>query len=347
MQATPATWQLLVDAGWRGRPGLVALCGGEALTPRLAESLLDRVATVWNMYGPTETTVWSTMGRVERGLPITIGRPIANTRIYVLDKHMSPVPVGVAGEIFIGGDGVTQGYLNRPELTAARVLQDPWSPESRMYRTGDLGRYLADGRLEHLGRIDDQVKVRGYRIEPGEIEAALLAHPDVASAVVIAREDATADKRLVAYVVSKGKMPPASELRDLTKSMLPDYMVPSAFVAINSVPRTPNGKLDRSSLPVPNLDDHTGTSMPAPPRSELERRLVEVWARALNLDEVGVEDNFFDLGGHSLLALRLRVDVEEMTGVDIPLASIFAEAGTISGMAALIEAGGVNGGWSD
>ena len=342
MQATPSAWQLLVDTGWSGRPGLVALCGGEALTTRLADSLLDRVATVWNMYGPTETTVWSTVARVERGLPITIGRPIANTRVYVLDEHLSPVPVGVVGEIFIGGDGLTQGYLNRPELTAARILPDPWLPAARMYRTGDLGRYLADGRVEHLGRIDQQVKVRGFRIEPGEVEATLLAHPDVASAVVIAREDAPADKRLVAYVVSKGGMPPSAELRDLARSTLPDYMIPSAFVAIDAVPRTPNGKLDRSSLPAPGLDDHKGMSMPAPPRTELECRLVEVWARALNLKDVGVEDNFFDLGGHSLLAVRLRVDVERLIGVEVPLVSIFAEAGTISGMAALIEAGGHN-----
>jgi amino acid adenylation domain-containing protein len=347
LQATPSTWQLLIDAGWRGRPGLVALCGGEALPARLADSLLDRVATVWNMYGPTETTVWSTLARVERGLPITIGRPIANTRVYVLDKHLNPVPVGVAGEIVIGGDGLTQGYLNRPELTAARILNDPWTPGARMYRTGDLGRYLLDGRLEHLGRIDQQVKVRGFRIEPGEVEAALLAHPDVASVVVIAREDAPADKRLVAYVVSKERTPSAAELRDLTRSALPEYMIPSAFVAIDALPRTPNGKLDRSSLPVPSLDDHTGMSTPAPPNTELERCLAEVWARALNLEKVGVEDNFFDLGGHSLLAVRLRVDIERVTGVDIPLASIFAEAGTISGMAALIEAGGPNGGWRD
>ena len=227
MQATPSAWQMVVDAGWRGRPGLVALCGGEALTTRLADSLLDRVAALWNMYGPTETTVWSTMARVERGQPITIGRPIANTRVYVLDRHLSPVPVGVVGEIFIGGDGVTEGYLKRPDLTAARLLPDPWLSAARVYRTGDLGRHLADGRVEHLGRVDQQVKVRGFRIEPGEIEATLLAHPDIASAVVIAREDAPADKRLVAYVVTNGRTPPVSELRDLTRSALPDYMIPS------------------------------------------------------------------------------------------------------------------------
>ena len=340
MQATPSAWQLLVDSGWRGRPGMVALCGGEALTTRLANSLLDRVTTVWNLYGPTETTVWSTVARVERGLPITIGRPIANTRVYVLDTHLTPLPVGVVGEIFIAGDGLTRGYLNRPELTAARILPDPWLPGARMYRTGDLGRYLADGRIEHRGRIDQQIKVRGFRIEPGEIETTLLSHPDVASAVVIAREDAPADKRLVAYVVSKGRMPPAAELRDLIRSALPDYMIPSAFVAVDAIPRTPNGKLDRSSLPAPGLYDHTGKSMPAAPSTELECRLAEVWARALNLESVGVEDNFFDLGGHSLLAVRLRVDVERVFGVDVPLVSIFAEAGTISGMAALIKAGG-------
>lgn len=339
MQATPSTWQLLVDAGWRGRPGLVALCGGEALRPHLAESLLERVAALWNMYGPTETTVWSTLDRVAHGRPVTIGHPIANTRIYILDAGLRPVPVGVAGEVWIGGDGLSAGYTNSSALTAERFIADPWIPGARMYRTGDIGRFLADGRIEHLGRLDFQIKVRGFRVEPGEIEAALLNHPHVASAVVIAREDIPGDTRLVAYVVPKEERPAASELRDLLRSTLPDYMVPSAYVAVDALPLTSNGKLNRAALPAPGLDDHLSNAQPSPPRNDLERQLVRIWSRALNIDEVGIQDNFFDLGGHSLLAVRLRMDVERQLGVDLPLVSIFEEAGTVAGMAALIEAG--------
>src|ERR1700730_4369846 len=178
---------MLIDAGWSGRRGLVALCGGEALTPQLADSLLDRTAAVWNMYGPTETTVWSTVAAVERGSPITIGRPIANTRVYILDRGGKQAPVGVAGEIAIGGDGVAFGYLDRPALTAERFVPDPFAPGALMYLTGDLARYLPDGRIEHLGRLDNQIKVRGFRVELGEIEAALAASPEIVAAVVVAR----------------------------------------------------------------------------------------------------------------------------------------------------------------
>jgi amino acid adenylation domain-containing protein len=338
MQATPSTWQLLVDVGWRGRPGLVALCGGEALSPHLADSLLERVEALWNMYGPTETTVWSTLDRVEHGQPVTIGRPLANTRIYILDAGLRPVPVGVAGEIWIGGDGLSAGYMNRNGLTAERFAGDPWIADARMYRTGDSGRRLADGRIEHLGRLDYQIKVRGFRVEPGEIEAALVGHPHVASAVVVAREDVPGDTRLVAYLVPTETRPPSSELRDLLRSTLPDYMVPTAFVAMDALPLTPNGKLNRAALPAPGLDDHLNNLHAAPPRSDLERVLVRIWSHALNIEAIGIQDNFFDLGGHSLLAIRLRMDVERQLGVDVPLVSIFEEAGTVAGMAALIEA---------
>ncbi len=340
MQATPATWQMLIDSGWSGRRELVALCGGEALAPQLAAALLTRVGVLWNMYGPTETTVWSTLARVEPGQAVTIGRPIANTRVYVLDANLQPVPVGVRGEIYIGGDGLTAGYLNRSELNAQRIVPDPWVPGAFMYRTGDAGRHLSDGRLEHLGRLDHQVKVRGFRIEPGEVETALLTHPSVDAAVVMAREDTPGDRRLVAYVVAASDPPAASDLRSHLRAMLPDHMIPSVFVTIDSLPRTPNGKLDRAALPAPETDGASGDAPSSPPRTQVEQRLSEIWARALNVDRVGVDDNFFDLGGHSLLAVRLRVDVEKDFGCDIPLGTIFNEAATVAGMAALIEAGG-------
>ena len=342
VQATPTTWQMLIDSGWSGQRGLVALCGGEALAPALADSLLERAQTVWNMYGPTETTVWSTMAAVQRGHPITIGRPIANTRVYILDRARQPVPVGVAGEIAIAGDGLALGYLNRPELTAQRFVADPFLAGARMYLTGDLARQLPDGLIEHRGRLDQQIKVRGFRVEPGEIEAALAGCPDVAAAVVVARELAPGDTRLVAYVVAAGAMPRPSELRRLLRGTLPDYMVPSIFVALDALPLTVHGKLDRNALPAPRLavddgsagDDGSGASAP---RSALEQRLVAIWSRTLDVERVGVHDDFFALGGHSLLALRLLVEVERELGADVSLASLF-ENFTVAGMTALIDA---------
>jgi amino acid adenylation domain-containing protein len=336
MQATPATWQMLIDSGWSGQRGLVALCGGETLTPQLADSLLDRTAAVWNMYGPTETTVWSIVAAVERGSPITIGRPIANTRVYILDRRRQPVPVGVAGEIAIGGDGVALGYLNRPDLTAERFVPDPFAQGALMYLTGDLARYLPDGRIEHLGRLDHQIKIRGFRVEPGEIEAALAASPDVAATVVVARAQAPGDTRLVAYFVPEGATPSPSELRRRLRSTLPEHMVPSIFVALDELPLSANGKLDRNALPAPRpaADDLTSSAMP---RTAVEERMAVIWSRILDVDRVGVHDDFFELGGHSLLAVRLLVEVEDEFGVEVPLAS-FLETFTVAGLAAIIDA---------
>ena len=205
MQATPATWQMLINAGWQGQPGLKVLCGGEALSRELANELLARGVTLWNMYGPTETTIWSTTGRIDvvGDGPITIGRPMANTQVYLLDEYQRPVPIGVAGELHIGGDGLARGYLNRPQLTAEKFIPNPFSdePDARLYKTGDLARYLANGEIEYLGRIDHQVKIRGFRIELGEIESVLRQHASVRESVVVAREDMEGDRRLVAYVV--------------------------------------------------------------------------------------------------------------------------------------------------
>src|SRR5690606_11479277 len=253
MQATPATWRVLIDAGWKGGADFRVLCGGEPLPPDLARALVARSGALWNLYGPTETTVWSTSCQVtdpDRG--ISIGRPIANTTVWVLDEQGQPCPLGVPGELCIGGDGVTLGYLGRADLTAERFVADPYSdqPGAKLYRTGDRGRWRADGTLEHLGRLDFQVKVRGYRIELGEIETALAACPGVAQAIVITREDRPGDVRIVAYVVPRGGiMPGAAELRDHLRADLPDYMVPQHFVALEQMPLLPNGKLDRKALP--------------------------------------------------------------------------------------------------
>jgi amino acid adenylation domain-containing protein len=259
MQATPATWRLLLHGGWTGRKSLKVLCGGEALGTDLSRELLERVASVWNMYGPTETTIWScarqidALERAQHTEPI--GGPIDNTQLHILDERLQPVPGGAVGEIYIGGAGVARGYLHRAELTAERFLRDPFAAEAqaRMYRTGDLGRWRQDGAIDFLGRTDQQVKIRGYRIELGEIEAQLVRHADVREAAVLAREDEQGEKRLVAYLVPRDPAaPPTVErLRGHLGAMLPDYMVPSAYVALERLPLTPNGKLDRRALPGP------------------------------------------------------------------------------------------------
>ena len=269
-----------------------------------------------NGYGPTETTTFATtyeITSVAEGAPnIPIGRPIANTRVYILDGRGQPVPIGVAGELYIGGAGVARGYLKRPELTAERFLADPFAgePEARMYRTGDLGRWLEDGNIEFLGRNDFQVKIRGFRIELGEIEARLVEHPAVREAVVLVRENTPGDKQLVAYytdaeVQVAGQEPVDAELlRSYLATTLPDYMVPAAYVRLESLPLTPNGKLDRKALPAPDTDAYSSRGY-EPPQGEVETKLAAIWADVLKLDRMGRHDNFFALGGHSLLAVTL------------------------------------------
>ncbi|OWK25843.1 hypothetical protein AJ87_00450 [Rhizobium yanglingense] len=262
-----------------------------------------------------------------------IGRPISNTRIYLLDGHGAPVPFGAVGELYIGGAGVARGYLNRPDLTAERFLADPFSDEAgaRMYRTGDLARYLPDGNLEFLGRNDEQVKIRGFRIEPGEIAARLLEHELVGDAAVVAREDRTGDKRLVAYVVAKTTDGSdeadgaglAASLRAHLGGLLPDYMVPSAFVRLDALPLTVNGKLDRKALPAPEDDAYARRAYEAP-RGEVETLLAEIWAELLGVERVGRHDHFFELGGHSLLAVQLSSRLSQAVGVALPLTRLFA-----------------------
>ncbi|HEV2845900.1 MAG TPA: condensation domain-containing protein, partial [Thermoanaerobaculia bacterium] len=301
----------------------MALCGGEAMPPALAASLRQRTRALWNVYGPTETTVGSTVAEVGEG-GITIGRPIANTAVYVLDAWGQPAPVGVPGELLIGGAGLARGYLDRPELTAERFVPDPFGMGSRLYRTGDLARFLPDGCLECLGRIDHQVKVRGFRIELGEIEAELCRHPEVAAAVVMARED-----RLVAYVVGEA---PIEDLREDLKSRLPAYMAPSVYVRLEALPLTPNGKVDRKALPEPEA----GTApegLTAAPRTPGEELLAGIWCDVLRLERVGVHQDFFELGGHSLLATQVVSRVRDVFGVEMPLRWLF-ETPTVGGLAA-------------
>ena len=326
MQATPATWRLLIQAGWRGDRGLRILCGGEALPRELADQLLARCGELWNMYGPTETTIWSTVYQVQSGEgAISIGRPIANTQIYILDSHLQPVPIGVVGELYIGGDGLARGYFKRPELTAEKFICDPFreTPDARLYKTGDLARYHAAGTIEFLGRIDHQVKIRGFRIELGEIEAVLAQHAQVRQAVVVAREDTPGDKRLVAYLIAKGSTPQVGDLRSFLKDQLPDYMVPAAFVMLEAFPLTPNGKVDRKALPAPDGARLSRNANYAPPQTDLERALAAIWQDVLKVERVGRHDNFFDLGGHSLLIVQVHARLGSITPMPITIADLF------------------------
>nr|UXB94986.1 non ribosomal peptide synthetase [Pseudomonas syringae] len=341
MQATPTTWQMLVNSGWAGKQDLRIFCGGEALPRSLARELLSRSSELWNLYGPTETTIWSCVERVdERGESVTapIGRPIANTRLYLLDAQQQPVPQGVAGELYIGGAGVARGYLNRNDLTAERFLTDPFSqdPKARMYRTGDLGRYWADGTLEYLGRNDDQVKIRGFRIELGEIEARLVACPRVKEAVVIALEGRPGEKRLVAYVVAQPATTlDVAALRAELASHLAEYMLPSVFVMLDALPMTPNRKLDRKALPAPGADDFAHRQYEAP-QGETEARLAAIWSDLLGMEKIGRQDNFFELGGHSLLTVQLQARLHQDIGVEINLRKLFG-IGSLLALAECVE----------
>ena len=354
MQATPATWRMMVEAGWEIEPssvdrgqghngaGLTVLCGGEALSGDLAEKLLARAGKVWNMYGPTETTVWSTICEVETGggtLPI--GRPIGNTQVYVLDPDMQPVPVGVVGELYIGGEGVARGYRNRPELTAEKFVEDPFRGDenARLYKTGDLVRLLPDGRLMFLGRIDNQVKVRGFRIELGEIEAALIKHPAVQETVVTAHEDAPGEVRLIAYSVLAKQVeePSVNDMRGFLRRWLPDYMLPATYITLDEFPLTPNGKLDRRALPAPTMVRPKLAQAYVDPRNEQEAQIAAICAQILGLERVGVHDDFFELGGNSLMATRLIYQLQEQFETRMPLIRLF-EAPTIAGLSNALDA---------
>ena len=341
MNATPATWRLLLQAGWTGMDKLTILSGGEALQTEFAAQLLSRARAVWNLYGPTETTIYSSGAAYQLASDrptVSIGRPIANTQFYILDEQLQPLPVGVAGQLYIGGAGLTRGYLNRTDLTAASFVPNPFSeePGARLYKTGDLARYLADGSVEFLARMDHQIKLRGFRIEPGEIEAILSEHREILQSVVVAREDITGDKRLVAYVVAQNDAAvTATELREYLKDKLPDYMVPGAFVFLAAMPVTPNGKLDRKALPEPDQDRQGCGQTVAAPRNFVEATIAEIWADILRMERVGIHENFFDLGGHSLKATQVMSRVRHSFGVDLPLRVLF-EAPTVAELAARV-----------
>ncbi|MBA3806781.1 MAG: amino acid adenylation domain-containing protein [Solirubrobacterales bacterium] len=327
VQATPTSWQMLVDAGWKGSEQLKIVCGGEALPRSLAEELLARGASLWHMYGPTETTVWSSVIELHpgEGAP-ALGGPIANTRLYVLDANRQPVPIGVPGELYIGGDGVARGYHERPELTSEKFVADPFAfgGTERLYRTGDLVRWREAGTLEFLGRIDHQVKLRGFRIELEEIEAVLGTHDDLAAAVVVVREDTPGDRRLVAYVVAaRDRAPDEEQLRRLLKSKLPPFMVPSTFVTLESLPVTPNGKLDRVSLPAPDGARPELSRPYAAAQSPMEEALASIWCEVLSVERVGIDDDFFDLGGHSMLAVKMLARVRDSHGFELELGQVF------------------------
>jgi amino acid adenylation domain-containing protein len=322
MQATPATWRLLLEAGWRTGGGLKILCGGEAMSREIADQLLNRASSVWNMYGPTETTIWSAIQNVEPGVgAVFVGRPIDNTQIYILDSYFNPVPVGIPGELCIGGVGLARGYKNRPELVAQQFIPNPFSgdPGARLYRTGDLGRYLVDGNIEFLGRIDHQVKIRGFRIELGEIEMVLSRHPGINQVVVVDKE-ISGDKRLIGYVVPNGEEAPnGGELKEFLRKTVPEYMVPSTFVFLQALPLTLNGKLDRKALPDPkdSGEDNVGAADSVSPRTAMEQSIAEVWQEVLGVERISAHDNFFDLGGHSLLSLKVITRIEERMGLRI------------------------------
>jgi amino acid adenylation domain-containing protein len=339
MQATPITWRMLLESGWQGSEKLKILCGGETMPPDLARALIPRCSSLWNLYGPTETTIWSAVSRVssvESRIPI--GRPIANTQAYIVDRQLRPVPVGVTGELLLGGDGLARGYLNRPDLTAERFIPNPFGEDkaSRVYKTGDLCRWRPDGAIEYLSRNDRQVKIRGYRVELGEIEAALASHPGVKQAVTKLWDGVAGEKILIGYVVASGVQP--QELRTYLAERLPEYMLPSLFVNLTELPLTPNRKVDWNALPIPS-DANTmpGNGNYNSPRTVVEKRVSEIAAKLLGLEQVGVGDNFFLIGGHSLFCTQLMARIRDNFGVDLPLRIIF-ELPTPALLAQQIEA---------
>ena len=330
MQATPATWRGLIEAGWQGDPRLRILCGGEAMPRALADMLLPRVGELWNMYGPTETTIWSTVARIEPGSgSIPIGRPIANTRIRILDADGNVLPIGAVGELLIGGRGVARGYYGRPDLTAQRFVDHDGE---RLYRTGDLARWRADGILLCLGRTDHEEKIRGFRVAIEEVEGALAKLPGVAAAAVRAWPDASGERALAGYVVGTGDV---AEWREALAATLPDYMIPTRFVTLDAMPLTPNGKIDRAALPEPGAATGNRSEPPATPNEE---RLAAIWRAVLKVEAVSRRDDFFDLGGHSLLVARLLRRIEAEYGVKVSMAALF-RAPRLADMAELIASG--------
>jgi acyl-coenzyme A synthetase/AMP-(fatty) acid ligase/acyl carrier protein len=338
LQATPAGWRQLLDAGWRGQAGLRLLCGGEALPGDLAARLLPAGAALWNQYGPTEATVWATTGRVAATAgtagaadaasgPVPLGRPLAGTRIHVLDRWLRPAPAGVTGELHLGGAGVARGYRGRPELTAERFVPDPFAADgARLYRTGDRARHRADGALEFLGRTDRQLKLRGFRVEPAEVEAHLARHPAVAAAAVLPRDE-PGGAVLGAYLVARPGTAPdelsSARLRLYLQDRLPAYMMPAFYLTLAAFPLTPSGKLDRQALARAGAEAAGPAVRYVAPRGPLEEWLAATCAELLGRERVGMADNFFDLGGHSLLGTQLLARLADEWGTEIRLQTLF------------------------
>ena len=344
INTVPSAMDELLQLNYLPASAYVVNLAGEPLQKRLVQQVYERksVKQVFNLYGPTEDTTYSTWGLMKRDAheSPTVGRPISNTQGYVLDRRGRPLPVGIPGELHLGGMGLARGYLGRPDLTAEKFIPDPFSvePGARMYRTGDLARFLSDGRIDFLGRIDLQVKIRGYRIELGEVEAVLNEYPLVKTCVVVAREEADDDKRLVAYIVAReGQEPGYLELRNFLRTRLLEHMIPSAFVLLDEMPLTPNGKINRRALPAPEVLRPEIEQRYIAPRNDIEVTLVELWQEVLGINPIGVSDNFFDVGGHSLKATRLLSKVHSIFRTQLPLSVVF-EATTVEALAcALVE----------
>lgn len=351
MQATPSTWRMMLESGWNKKFQLKALIGGEPLSKELADKLLGKTSELWNMYGPTETTVWSSLKQITgKDLIITVGKPIQNTQLYILDQALQPVPRGNTGEVFIGGDGVSPGYLNRPELSKERFIHDPFSPHAgaKLYKTGDSGMFLENGEVQLHGRIDEQIKVRGYRIEPGEIETSLLKLENIKQATVIAGPSPRGDQRLIAYIVrihedirtdhNQLDVPKSTIQiwKDALKTHLPDYMIPEDFVVLSALPLTLNNKIDKKSLPVPELKHPGSKTGRLTSISKNEKLVADIWDDVLGIKNIAVEDDFFDLGGYSLLAVKVMTAIEQKTGKRLPLATLF-ENSTIEKLAKKLD----------
>ncbi|MCX4750205.1 amino acid adenylation domain-containing protein [Kitasatospora sp. NBC_01287] len=338
VQATPSGWRVLLTADLPATE-LTALVGGEALPLPLAARLRSRVGRLLNVYGPTETTIWSTCAEVPLDpASVGIGRPIANTRAYVLDEQGRPLPIGIPGELHLGGDGVARGYLGRPELTAERFIQDPFG-QGRLYRTGDLAAWNADGELDFLGRLDNQVKIRGHRIEPGEIEARLLEHPELAEAAVTVDQDGSGEPRLVGYLVTRGgPAPSGAQLREHLLRTLPGAMVPQLFVPLAAMPLTPNGKLDRKALPAPP------EAAPAEPRQPVAGAVADpvhealraIWSEVLGIPDIGIDEDLFDLGAHSLMIIQISARIRKVLGVELDF-DVFFDTSTVAGIAEAVK----------
>ncbi|MGB3183761.1 MAG: amino acid adenylation domain-containing protein [Cyclobacteriaceae bacterium] len=314
VQATPATWQMLIAAGWKGNKHMTALCGGEAISPELKNKLVELAANVLNMYGPTETTIWSTVTNLTANTPITIGQPIANTHVYILDRNSNLMPPGINGELHIGGAGLAVGYLKREALNTAKFIGHPLY--GRLYKTGDIASLLPDGTLAYHGRIDNQLKIRGHRIEPGEIENKLMGHPEISQVAVVGKDAKDGSKYLAAFYKSKGESPDANTLRQFLKKHLPEYMIPASFTPLSALPLTSSGKINRKELLV--LASSSATGPYVPPINNAEKLMTEIWEQVLERSPIGVEDDFFTLGGNSILSIRLVSRLQKHFRVSLP-----------------------------